>query len=56
MLRELAYQQRTLETLDAYLTQLGQEKGRADNVARLAAETPRLAFPSPISLRRRGTG
>jgi type III restriction enzyme len=47
MLRELAYQQRTLETLDAYLTQLGQEKGRADNVARLAAENPSLGIPIP---------
>lgn len=47
MLRTLAYQQRTLEALDAYLTFLGQEKARADTVARLAAENPSLGIPVP---------
>lgn len=47
MLRDLAYQQRTLATLDDYLTLLGQEKARADNVARLAAENPLLGIPVP---------
>lgn len=47
MLRNLAYQQRTLETLDAYLTLLGQEKARADTVAKLAAENPALGIPVP---------
>ena len=47
MLRTLAYQQRTLDTLDEYLTHLGQEKARADTVARLAAENPLLGIPVP---------
>lgn len=47
MLRTLAYQQRTLEALDEYLTYLGQEKARADTVARLAAENPLLGIPVP---------
>jgi len=47
MLRDLAYQQRTLDTLDEYLTHLGQEKARADTVARLAAENPLLGIPVP---------
>jgi type III restriction enzyme len=47
MLRTLAYQQRTLETLDEYLTFLGREKVTAEVVAKLAAENPALDLPVP---------
>lgn len=47
MLRDLAYQQRTLATLDEYLSLLGQEKARADTVAKLAADNPSLGIPVP---------
>lgn len=47
MLRTLAYQQRTLDALDDYLTLLGQEKARADTVAKLAADNPSLGIPVP---------
>lgn len=47
MLRELDYQKRVLEILDAYLDVLGDEKGRADKVAALVAEQPDLGIEIP---------
>lgn len=45
MLRELEYQSRVLETIDAYLDVLKTEKDKADKVARLVAEQPDLGIP-----------
>lgn len=47
MLRDLAYQQRALGVLDDYLSFLGQEKPRADTIARLAAQQPDLGLDVP---------
>ena len=47
MLRELDYQKRVLETLDAYLDVLGDEKGKTDKVAALVAEQPELGIELP---------
>lgn len=47
MLRELDYQKRVLETLDAYLDVLGDEKSKADKVAALVAEQPDLGIELP---------
>lgn len=47
MLRELDYQKRVLETLDAYLDVLGDEKGKSDKVAALVAEQPDLGIELP---------
>src|SRR6266478_6245464 len=45
MLRRLDYQDRVLETLDAYLDILSDEKRKADEVAKLIAERPELGIP-----------
>jgi type III restriction enzyme len=45
MLRRLDFQDRVLETLDAYLDLLKDEKGKADKVAKLIAERPDLPVP-----------
>jgi len=45
MLRRLDYQDRVLETLDAYLDFLKDEKSKADKVAKLIAEQPDLGIP-----------
>lgn len=47
MLRELDYQKRVLETLDAYLDILGEEKAKADKVAALVAAQPDLGIDPP---------
>ncbi len=47
MIRQLDYQARVLDTLDAYLETLRAEKTRADEIARLAAEKPDLGIPVP---------
>ena len=46
-MRQLDYQARVLDTLDAYLETLAREKTRADEIARLAAEKPDLGIPVP---------
>lgn len=46
MLRELDYQKRVLETLDAYLHILGEEKTSADEIDALRAEKPHLKIPA----------
>lgn len=45
MLRRLDYQDRVLDTLDAYMDFLKEEKGKADKVAKLIAEQPDLGIP-----------
>jgi type III restriction enzyme len=45
MLRRLDYQDRVLETLDAYLDILNEEKAKADQVDQLIAEKPDLGIP-----------
>jgi type III restriction enzyme len=45
MLRDLDYQTRVLETLEAYLDVLKDEKGKADKVAELIAAQPDLGIP-----------
>lgn len=45
--RELDYQARALDALDAYLELLGEEKARADQVAALSAQNPDLGIPLP---------
>ena len=47
MFRALDYQDRVLQTLDAYLDALGKEKQNADKVTALAAENPDLDLPIP---------
>ncbi|MQX92077.1 type III restriction endonuclease subunit R [Sinorhizobium meliloti] len=46
-MRELDYQKRVLEILDAYLDVLSDEKGKADKVAALVAEQPDLGIEIP---------
>lgn len=41
------YQQTVLDTLDAYLDELGKQKKRADKVGELAKESPELEIPIP---------
>lgn len=43
-MRTLDYQTRVLETLDAYLTHLSDEKAKADKIAALAAQNPGLGL------------
>ena len=43
-MRQLDYQTRVLETLDAYLDALKEQKAKADKVAALAAENPDLGL------------
>ena len=45
--RELEYQGRALAALDDYLERLGEERGKADLVAKLIAENPGLGIPLP---------
>ena len=45
--RQLEYQERVLDTLDAYLTHLRVEKHRADEIKALAASRADLALPVP---------
>lgn len=45
MLRELDYQSRVLETIDAYLDLLKAEKAKADDVEKLIAQHPQLGIP-----------
>ncbi|TWD57811.1 type III restriction enzyme [Agrobacterium vitis] len=47
MLRELDYQKRVLEVLDAYLDVLGEEKAKSDKVAALIATAPDLGIAVP---------
>ncbi|TPL53361.1 type III restriction endonuclease subunit R [Mesorhizobium sp. B2-4-4] len=46
-MRELAYQERVLETLDTYLAALKTHKANADAVAAVAAANPKLTIPVP---------
>ena len=45
--RELAYQTRALDALDAYLSALGDEKGKTDKVAAFIAENPDAGISLP---------
>jgi type III restriction enzyme len=45
-MRELAYQTKVLNAFDAYLTALGEEKAKADQVEALKAQQPDLPIPS----------
>lgn len=45
--RQLEYQERVLDTLDAYLNHLGAEKHRADEIKALATSRADLALPVP---------
>lgn len=47
MLRQLDYQDRVLNTLDAYLDRLKEKKARADRIAALAARDPDLGLAIP---------
>ncbi|TAM04942.1 MAG: type III restriction endonuclease subunit R, partial [Pusillimonas sp.] len=47
MFRQLDYQDRVLDSLDAYLDALNEKKGRADRVAEFALREPDLALPIP---------
>lgn len=46
-MRQLAYQERVLDTLDHYLTTLKEKKSAADAVAAVAAANPHLPIPIP---------
>lgn len=46
-LRDLDYQSRTLARLDDYLTELAQQKHKADQITKLAAEQPDLGLEVP---------
>lgn len=46
-MRQLDYQTRVLETLDAYLDALKEQKAKADKVVALAAENPDLGLTPP---------
>jgi hypothetical protein len=45
--RELAYQTRALDAMDAYLIALGEEKGKTDKVAAFIAENPDSGISLP---------
>jgi type III restriction enzyme len=47
MFRELEYQTRVFAALDHYLEALAKQKANADQVAKLAAETPGMSIPVP---------
>jgi len=47
MLRQLDYQDRVLETLDAYLEALKEEKARADRISNVAKDDPSLGLVPP---------
>ena len=45
-MRQLCYQARVLDTLDAYLTELSSQKVEADKVEDLKQQNPSLPIPS----------